>query len=101
MSDYDASVGAEQAAKKQAEEDNRQIGIETKRTENTKVQLDSQTQALSAQAQVVSVQASADADVAKASQTKMIIIAGGSLAALVLIGVIVMAVRGSGSSTTA
>jgi hypothetical protein len=100
MSDYDASVGAEQAAKKQAEEDKRQLEIETKKTQNVQVESDSTARVLSAQAQVASVQAQADTDTAKASNTKMIIIVGGSLAALILVGVIVMAVKGSGSTAT-
>jgi hypothetical protein len=100
MADYDASVGVEQALKKQAEEDKRQLEIETKKTQNVQVESDSTARVLSAQAQVASVQAQADTDTAKASNTKMIIIVGGSLAALILVGVIVMAVKGSGSTAT-
>lgn len=100
MATYDASVGAEQAAKKQAEEDKRQLEIETKKTQNVQVESDSTARVLSAQAQVASVKAQADTDTAKASNTKMIIIVGGSLAALILVGVIVMAVKGSGSTAT-
>ena len=100
MNDYNNTVGVEiaekkveLAQKKQEELDAKALAVETKQAANA-------TQILSAQAEVASVQASADADTAKASQKKMIIIAGGSLAALILLGVIVMAVKGSGSTAT-
>ena len=99
MSDYDGSVGAEQAAKAQATEDARQLTLATKQTDNATRMLSAQTETATAQAQVATVQASADADTAKAAQMKIVIIAGASLAALVLIGVIVMAVKGGSSST--